>query len=106
MGFRWLERVRSVWGRIQFNLPSRQSRFKQAAMTIDYPIPFAAFARFERLTSEKPLLHCELGGGPTIAKQSNRSDIEKAYCLAANRVVSVLDGRQYLVQIVAKERYK
>ena len=86
------------------NLPSRQSRFKQAAMKIDDPIPFAAFARFERLTAEKPLLYCELGGGPTIAKRSNRSDIEKAYCLTASR--AVLDGRQYLVQIAAKERYK
>ena len=35
---------------------------------IDDPIPFTAFARFERLTAEKSLLYCELGGGPTIAK--------------------------------------
>ena len=44
---------------IQFNLPSRQSLFKQAAMNTNAPIPFAAFARFERLTAEKPLLYCE-----------------------------------------------
>ena len=28
-------------------------------MNTDDPIPFAAFARFERLTAEKPLLYCE-----------------------------------------------
>ncbi len=44
--------------------------------------------------------------GTTIAKRSNRSDIEKAYCLTANRAVSTFDGKQYLVQITAKERYK
>lgn len=74
-------------------------------MNTNEPIPFATFARFERLTAEKPLLYCELRGVPTIAKRSNRSDIEKAYCLTANRAVSAFDGRQYLVQIAAKERY-
>ena len=75
-------------------------------MNTNNPIPFAAFAHFERLTAEKPLLYCELGGGPTIAKRSNRSDIEKAYCRTANRAVSAFDGKQYLVQIATKERYK
>ena len=28
-------------------------------MNTTAPIPFAAFARFERLTAEKPLLYCE-----------------------------------------------
>ncbi len=41
-----------------------------------------------------------------IAWQSSRLDIEGAYCLTADRAVSVFDSRPYLVQIIAKERYK
>ena len=39
-----------------------------------------------------------------VARQSNRLDIEGVYCLTASR--AAFDGRQYLAQIAAKERYK